>query len=439
MKLRTAARMLALTGVAAASVAAFGQTHESWANRYYLTAGRMNRPNQMAMDSQGNLLVATTCSDGTYGDIVLLKYNPGGTLLWTARYNGSAGKDDGATGLVLDSEGNAYLSGYTEVNGKYSEMLALKFDANGNKVWESTYGLDGELYDAARTISLDPSGNVYISGPSDDGSWNFTKDYATLKIDPQGVRQWVRRYPAANAGFNLFRQVVDSAGNVYLACDTRPNGPNGQDILLVKYDTNGFQKWVRSWNSGPSMHDVPLTLTMESTGNIVVVGRTGPSQWASNGGVVLKYNPIGELIFTNTNTGSPEANASPSSGVLDSANNLYVVGQIPNSSNQYRGYITRYNASGEVAWSRVFDDPDSPSDQMRLIRLDQFGGVYIAGDTFRTASDRDFHVVKYNRDGDYLWQRRYNSPNNAGDYTIDMLVDGYGNVHLTGECDRQGG
>jgi uncharacterized protein (DUF2147 family) len=444
MNLTNATRALVLSGLALASVAATAQssaTQQSWANRYFLTAGRANRPNTMALDAEGNVYVATTCSDGTYGDVVLLKYNAGGTLLWASRYNGPAGKDDGATGLVLDAQGNAYVSGYTEVNGRYSDMLVLKFDAAGNRLWDSIYGPEGETYDAARAISLDPHGNVYVSGPSDDGSWNFTKDYVTLKINSEGVRQWVRRHVATNAAHNLYRQVVDSAGNVYLASDTRPNAPTGQDILLIKYDTAGFLKWTRTWNAGGASHDVPLTLAFESTGNLVVVGRTGPSQWTSNGGVVLKYTPAGELFSTNTSTGS-DAGSSPSSGVLDAQDNLYVVGQIPNASNQYRAYVTKYDSSGAIAWSQIYDDPDSPSDQMRLIRLDQFGGIYIAGDVASgdgSPGTRDMAVVKLRPSGHLVWNRRYNSPNNHGDYAIDLRVDSEGNLHLTGECDRPGG
>ena len=102
---------------------------------------------------------------------------------WVARYNG--GGEDEAYALAVDSSGNVYGTGssYSGANG--NDYFTVKYDADGNAVWGSTYNGPSNSSDIAYAIALDNAGDVYVTGTSyDDANSN---DYLTIKYASDGT------------------------------------------------------------------------------------------------------------------------------------------------------------------------------------------------------------------------------------------------------------
>jgi uncharacterized repeat protein (TIGR01451 family) len=99
-------------------------------------------------------------------------------------YLGGANNDRGR-GIVLDSAGNAYITGYTyssdfptlnplqPINHGYTEVFVTKIKADGSALLFSTY-LGGADWDEAYGIALDSVGNAYITG------FTYSTDFPTL-------------------------------------------------------------------------------------------------------------------------------------------------------------------------------------------------------------------------------------------------------------------
>jgi hypothetical protein len=134
------------------------------------------------VDAAGNVVVTgrshTSTSNPTF-DIVTIKYDASGAQVWLNRYD-PAGLDDIGLALVLDGAGNPIVTGL-ENNGTNTDAVTIKYDpGTGNPQWVASY--DNGLADSGRDVSVDGSGNVMMTGWSQDGAG--IRDYVTVKYPP---------------------------------------------------------------------------------------------------------------------------------------------------------------------------------------------------------------------------------------------------------------
>jgi hypothetical protein len=65
------------------------------------------------------------------------------------------------------------------------------------------------------------------------------------------------------------------------------------------------------------------------------------------------------------------------------------------------------------------------------IALDGAGNIYVTGMSLATSS-YDYATVKYDSAGQQQWVARYNGPGRGDDEAQGIVVDGSGNVYVTG-------
>ncbi|NMC77509.1 MAG: hypothetical protein GYA60_09500, partial [Candidatus Methanofastidiosa archaeon] len=87
----------------------------------------------------------------------------------------NSGDDDSAYGVATDSQNNIIVTGVSE-NGSDSDYYTIKYDPNGNVIWEKSY--DGKDYDTACGVATDSQNNAIVTGYSYNGSKNV---YYTIK------------------------------------------------------------------------------------------------------------------------------------------------------------------------------------------------------------------------------------------------------------------
>lgn len=179
----------------------------------------------IAVDGSGNIYVTGTTGIYAVGqDYLTIKYSPSGRVKWIRTY--TYANYDRASGIILDGSGNVYVTGYSTMRGWGADdhaYLTVKYDSSGNVIWNSRYNDGSDDY--AEGISVDGSGNVYVTGHS----WNgFDWDYLTTKSDASGNILWSKTY---NGGLNdlAYDIAVDADGNVLVT------GSSNYDYLTIKY------------------------------------------------------------------------------------------------------------------------------------------------------------------------------------------------------------
>jgi len=193
----------------------------------FYDSGKDDRIFGIATDPSGNVYVTGwSQNDTTTFDYLTIKYNsdspPG--VAWQKRYDG--GNDDRAYGIAVDPSGNVYVTGYSN-NGVNLDYLTIKYDSNGDTVWKKIYNNGNN--DEGKGIAVDPSGNVYVTGYSNNGTNN---DYFTIKYDANGDSVWQKRFNRKDD--QAYGIAVDSSNNVYVTGQSTNAIPN-TDYLTIKY------------------------------------------------------------------------------------------------------------------------------------------------------------------------------------------------------------
>jgi len=147
----------------------------------------------IALDERSNIYVTGSSSSwqGPSGqgpvhdhignnDLFILKLDENGEYEWHTFY-GSSDSDSGNS-IVLDSENNIYVAGYsreswkgpsgqnplnTHSNG--SDILIMRLNSDGQYKWHTFYGSSN--WEFARNIVLDKRNNIFTTGGSVGGSW----------------------------------------------------------------------------------------------------------------------------------------------------------------------------------------------------------------------------------------------------------------------------
>jgi uncharacterized delta-60 repeat protein len=276
----------------------------------------------IAVDSFGNVYVCGYIqipAAGT-GYFILAKYNTSGTFQWQKRLGSTRGNGNG---VAIDSSGNPYFCGNGDIGGLDDECLIAKYDASGAVTWQRTLG-NATYSQTASGIVLDSYGNVYISG------WYYLSvsgsEGIIAKYDTSGTIQWQRRL-SGSTYVSIYGITVDSSGNIY-ACGLIDSSGSDSNFILVKYNAYGTLLWQRIlYASG--INETANSVTTDSLGNVYVCGYTNPSNINF---LIAKYNPSGTIQWQRTISTSGGTNISQSVAI-DPFGNMYVVGYTNVSGN----------------------------------------------------------------------------------------------------------
>jgi hypothetical protein len=393
-------------------------------------------PALVAVDPSGNVYVTGSFS-GTLNlgtgnlvsaggtDILLAKYNPSGTCLWSKSFG--AGGPDAGIGIALDAAGNVAITGEFVGNvdfgggplassGGSADIFLAKFNSAGSHVWSKRFG-DTTSTDVGRSVAFDSAGNVIVtggfSGTVDFGGGPFTAphvfgfgyaDAFLAKYSPTGVHLWSKQFGAELT--DLGRAVaVDGADNIYLTGEfaqsinlggtTFIGGANGT-AYLAKFNASGTHLWSKDF--GDNTTNSGLDLAVDSGNNVIVVGS-------------MLYGDFGGgMIF----------------GLGGDT------------------FVAKYDASGTYQWAK---DPGLiGNDFATAVKTDAAGNVFVCGEFFGIVNfgggnlvapaNQDLYLAKYTPAGGYLWAASFGGP--GDDSATDVAVDLSGNIILAGGYDLPG-
>lgn len=263
-----------------------------WAARYNGPAGDYDKANSICVDTEGNIYVTGVSDGGSSGsgdphfDYATIKYNSAGLTQWIRRYNSSNGEDEGVM-VKADELGNIFVTGFSSDVSTFADYATINYSADGDTTWISRYNGPASNDDRASSLAVDNLGNVFVTGKSYGGSiTNY--DYTTIKYNSLGDSVWVNRYNGGASDIDGASAVsLDKSGNVYVT-GYSTNISTAFDYATMKYNTDGDLSWIINYTnsdfSGSS--DEPFAMFVDASGIVYVTGMSALDYAA------IKYVPI---------------------------------------------------------------------------------------------------------------------------------------------------
>jgi len=329
------------------------------------------------------------------GDFATVKYDASGSRQWVVTYNGPAGQSDAARSLAVDSAGNVCVTGRSQRAFRADfDYATVKYNSEGVQQWVARYNGLGNTDDRPTDVVVDPEGNTYVTGIG--ARVGTGDDYLTIKYDPVGNLQWFAEYNGpANGGDTAVAIVVDLFQNVFVTGVSQGSGTQ-TDYATVKYNPDGSEAWVARYNGPANSIDRASSLGITPSGRIVVAGTSEGIGTGTDYGIV-KYSPDGqeELVARYNRVGeSADTLASVS---VDNFGNVYATGwSIEPGSSETDIITVKYDPQGIQEWVIEYDYPtiDDVSDRAVDLAVDDDGNIYVAGNS-QIGDQSLFITIKY--------------------------------------------
>ncbi len=415
------------------------QVSEQWAARYNF--GSTDLCKAMKVDNLGNVYVTgSSRSAGAFTeDIATNKYNSSGALLWSKRFVGPGFGEDHGFAITSDVSGNVYVTGRTWINtGSNNDIITIKYNSSGDTLWVKKYNGTGSNHDEALAIFVDTGGNVYVTGSSFGtvGPNGIFDDLIVIKYNSAGSQLWSFRYNGPSGGLDRGNSIsVDPTGNVFV-CGISWGGSGsagtGFDEVLIKLNSAGLFQWVyRSANAGS---DELLMLVLDVTGNIYAAGYETNTTQGENY-VTLKLNSAGVVQWKSFYNGPDNDIDQALSLAIDGTGNVYVTGKSDGGSSTVFDIATvKYNSLGVQQWAQRFNGSSNMNDEGKAITVDTASNVYVTGYSTNPATADDYQTIKYNSSGVQQWEIKYTNSGSPGssDRAVSIYADNSGNVYAAG-------
>lgn len=394
-------------------------------------------------------------------DVFVTELSADGSSLIYSTYIGGT-SDDSGNAIAVDASGDAFVAGGTfssnfpvvggvqSAFGGVTDGFVLELNPTGSALTYSTF-LGGGSSDVASGIAIDSSGDAYVVGstsstdfpthnPIQSSIVGASSGFVT-KLNSSGNAFDYSTYLGAGTGDFAVAVAVDGSGNAYVTGGTKNKlfpvtsgvvqgtcGSDGScngglyDAFVTKFNAAGSLHTYSTFLGGES-NDEGFAIAVDSAGDAYVTGLTAstafpiknPIQGALGGGslpadaFVTELNPTGTQLVYSTYLGG-SGNDTGVGIALDGSNNAYVTGQTSSTNfttvnptqsalkGQNDAFVTEINAAGNAITFSTYlggslnEDTSAASGggAVGAIAVDSAGAnIYVTG----TTNSTDFPTV----------------------------------------------
>jgi len=326
-----------------------------------------------------------------------MKFDSNLDLEWVKNFGGSAGS--GFLKLFQKDNGDYILGGLTsDIDGDFSDnhgsldLMLVKTDSNGNKLWSKCYGSPG--FENFESFLPTQDGGYLISGYSSSSGGDIPYHYGD--------------------GFSY-------------------------DALIMKTDSEGNTEWVKVF--GGSSDDSPLGNIIEIKRGYYILhigahsddydlagsGFIGDKRW------IIKLDSLGNIVADTIYSGVDDLNTFNDDEIILLNNKMYLAGAanpgtdlfpgVTGIGGLYDGGIATYDENLNFTSLNIFGG--SLLDILKRIEVDEFNNYYFLGyslsndfdlpGNYNNQAASDYWLLKTDSNFNLLWSKNFGGSDPCGD------------------------
>jgi hypothetical protein len=326
-------------------------------------------------------------------DITTFKYDSAGNLLWSKRYNGTSGAfDDQPVAIKSDGLGGVYVAGWSvDLNG-VKDFVTLHYTTSGALFWKAQLSSPGVDDAIPVAMAVDLAGNVVVTGSSGGRGWG--RDFLTVKYSYTGDKLWSRIYNGAGKRNDIPCSVAfDSTGNVVVGGSSigRILDPDpDSDFLVVKYSSGGLIQWISRLDTG--LIEEAQSMALGADDSVVLTGIRKVGGAEGDDILVVKYGSDGAHHWHHSFSGLTGSGSDDSTNgvVVDAAGNVIIGCTLDEPTQHQMAYLSYNSSGGSMAVQRTLVIPSTGYGTCRA----SDGTIYSIGDSLGLNGE-DIVITKF--------------------------------------------
>jgi hypothetical protein len=300
---------------------------------------------------------------------------------------------------VIESADNGYvITGENYNDDGNSDLLLLKTDSQGKKLWDKTYG--GPGYDSGNCIIQSDDGGYVIVGSLGYLATSDTQSLWVIKTDMTGNKIWEKTIdgPKWGQGIAIIRSL---AGNYTILGNKASDDEEKYGLWLISIDSKGNRLWDKTFFG--LGYDYGNSLIQTKEGDYIIIGATNSTREGYGNTWVIKTDSTGNKIWDKTvvdtmnNSGNSIVSANGGGFTIAGVKGFL-------STNKVDAWLIKLSDAGEKIWEKVFGGPGF--DALASVIQTSDGGFAIVGSTSLN-DNTDIWFIKTDTDGNKLWERTF--------------------------------
>ena len=336
---------------------------------------------------------------------------------WERLY-GSNSKNESFSNVALSPDGGLILAGVVDGLPPERYPFVYRTDAEGNILWSYTDSSAASNVVIMSDLLSTSDGSILFSYAS--SSVNFLDSFSLDKLSPQGDPMWsvvlpkdIIRWP---------KDLIELAnGDILLIGEKTPPQSN-KDGALAKYDADGNLLWNYHLLA-PNGLPLHLTSGIEtSNGDFLVVGYMG-YPYADINVILTKFNASGEILWQKIYT---QPNHQYAHDIIEIQPNEYAIStSVLDTTGLSEAAVLSVNENGDELWWKTVPGYGSSS-----ILVATSYGCALIGEIGTKYVDRNFLLTRLDQNGVVLGSKTHGRD---GDNVLGNFVrDSDDNLFIAG-------
>ena len=348
--------------------------------------------------SDGGYAVAGSIENYTINenDVYLVKTDADGNEMWNHTY-GRDSETENVYSLILTSDGGFAMAGYSYATDYMSSALIIKTDGNGALEWNQTYNEETESY--LYSLIQTSDGGYAAVGLAYSEYSDYNSVVTLLRVRSNGTLQWQQTY--TQTGTSMSRAVNQTADGGFTIFGSLIQASTGTErIVAYQIKTSSDGTFTSLQTYGTQDREYGYAIAATSDGGYIVAGYAYTELTGRQEAYLVKTTNEGILEWKHIYSLSLSTRAM---AVIQTTDGGYALTGNANGAM----FLIKTYANGTLAWSQTYTEDDYETYGTSLVQTPDNGYAIVGYAYSITSYSEDVYLVKTYANGTMQWNHTY--------------------------------